>query len=229
MKLNANILMACFACLLLSACASTTKLDRELVHQEKIKTINLNQMPENISIQEADNTTTSAVAGGLVGVIIGNAIDSNINSKRRKALEPFIEMLAGLDVNKVLMNALDHNLTGGKAFSEEIAIETFSSTQTEQSYLVPVVSPSVVMLADYSGVLVGLAVSTPQEQTDKRPKRYNSFYSSKNTMDDELQAKREENKAFWNNNSLLLREKIVDGLYDVAKQFANDYNSDQAE
>lgn len=79
-------------------------------------------MEQNINIQQADSTTTGAVAGGLIGVLISSAVDSSSNEKRQTALEPFIEMLVGLDVNKILKNALEHTLSGGSAFVEDVDV-----------------------------------------------------------------------------------------------------------
>ena len=227
MNLNIKVLAAALLCLVLSACATTPELNRELVHQEKINTINLDQMDQNISIEKADNTATSAAAGGLLGVLVGGAIDGNINSKRRTALEPFIEMLDGLNVNMVLKNALEHNMSDGKAFSEEVVIDSEYDKDIKKPFLTPILSPSVIMLADYSGVGVSLLASTSQKSTTNKQNRYKRTYASEQAMDAEFLAKREANKQYWKDNPLILKEKIVDGLYDVAKQFTDDYNADQ--
>jgi len=227
MNLNIKVLVAVFFCLTLSACATTPELNRELVHQEKISTINLDQMDQNISIEKANNAATSAVAGGLLGVLVGGAIDRNTNSRRRTALDPFIEMLDGLNVNMVLKNALEHNMSDGKAFSEEVVIDTEYDRDIKKPFLTPILSPNVVMLADYSGVGVSLLASTSQESTNNKQNRYARTYASEQDMDPEFLAKREANKQYWKDNPLILREKIVDGLYDVAKQFTDDYNADQ--
>lgn len=213
----------------LSACASTPELNRELVHQQKIKTVNLNQLEQNISIDAANNRTTSALAGGLVGALVGGAIDANTNAKRRKALEPYHAVLDVMDVNKILKNALEHNLIEGNAFSDEVVIDTNFDKSVKANNLTPILTPSVVMLSNYSGIVVALSSSLSQDSTDKKQRRYRSTYTSEQPLDSALVTQKEDNKQYWLDNPIVLREKIFDGLYDVAKQFADDLNADQAQ
>lgn len=229
LKNNTKILTALLIAIFASACTTASKLDRTLVHKEKIRTVNLQKLDQNINIQVSDNTTTSAVAGGLVGILVGGAIDANINSKREKAIEPLREKITDIDVNKVLVNALTHYLSEGKAFSNDVVINTEYDENTKKSFLVPILTPNVVVLANYSGVRVSLAVSTAQTQnsTKKKQKRYTSVYISQQDLDAELASDKETSKKFWAENPVLLKEKIVDGLYDVSKQFADDYNAEQ--
>ena len=227
MKNYSKILTILLITIFSSACTTASKLNRPLVHQEKIKTVNLEKLDHNISIAVSDNTTTAAVAGGLVGVLIGGAIDSNINSKRNKAIEPLREKVTDIDVNKVLINALTHYLTESKAFASEVVIDSEFDREIKKPYLIPILTPSVVVLANYSGVHVSLAVSTSQKSAKNKENRYKSVYVSEQDLDAELATEKEANKEYWMENPILLKEKIVDGLYDVSKQFADDYNSEE--
>lgn len=224
MNTHLTLLTTLLVCLVLSGCASTSTLNRELVHKEKIKTVKVNRMEQNINIQQADSTTTGAVAGGLIGVLISSAVDSSSNEKRQTALEPFIEMLVGLDVNKILKNALEHTLSGGSAFVEDVDVNVNYGEGIASPFLTPIVTPKVIMLANYSGVRADLHVSTSQGNNGKKQNKFVSVYSSKQLMDTTSLAKREQNKQFWKDNPVLLREKIVNALYDATKQFADDFN-----
>ncbi len=229
MNLNIKVLAVLFGCLALSACTTVPELNRELVQQQKITSINLNQMDQNMNIDAADGATASAATGGLIGALVGGAIDSNINAKRKKALEPMLEMIDSLNVNMVLNNALEDNLERGGAFSENVVINTNFDGSVKTSFLVPTLTPNVIMKANYSGVMVVLDASMPQQSAENKQSQYNSTYTSEQVLDSDLLSKREDNKQFWKDNQLLLREKIVDGLYDVAEQFVDDYNADQAQ
>jgi len=229
MNSNIKLLFAAATSLFLSACASTPELNRDLVHQEKIKTINLDKMEQNINIQVADSKTTGAILGGLPGLLVSGAVDGNVNSKRKKALEPFHEVLNDINVNMVLKNALEHSMLDSKAFSEDVVINTEYDKELKTPYLIPILTPNVIMLGDYSGVAVFIIASTAQESTKKKQNKYKSVYQSEQLMDESLLAKREENKQYWKDNPLVLKEKIVDGIYDAAKQFADDFNADEAD
>ena len=229
MNTKLKLIAVAFFSLILSACASTPELNRELVQKEKISNVIVNQMDQNMNIDVADSSASSGAAGGLLGALVGGAIDSNINGKRRKSLAPMIENIESLNVNMVLKNALADSLELGSAFDEEVIITAASDESTQNSFLVPILTPNIIMQGDYSGVMVSLTASTVQDQEKKSGNRYQSVYISDQTLDSELLAKREENKQFWLDNHLLLREKIVDGLYNVAKQFADDYNSGLSE
>jgi len=228
MNSNIKLLFAAAAGLFLSACASTPELNRGLVHQEKIKTINLDKMDQNISIQVANNGVTGAAAGGLIGILVAGAIDGSTNTKRKKALEPYHEVLNDINVNMVLKNALEHNMLDSKAFSEDVVINTEYDKEIKKPYLTPILTPNVIMLANYSGVLVSIVASTAQESAKKKQNKYSSVYQSEQLMDEAFLAKKEENKQYWKDNPLILKEKIVDGIYDAAKQFTDDFNSEQA-
>lgn len=228
MKPSIKVLAVLIGCLVLSACATAPELNRELVQQQKITSINLNQMDQNMNIDTSDNSATSAATGGLIGALVGGAIDSNANAKRKKALEPMLDMIDSLNVNMVFNNALEDSLERGGAFGESVAINTNFDGAVKESFLVPTLTPNVIMKADYSGVMVVLDASISQESAEKKQSQYNSTYTSEQILDSDLLSKREDNKQFWKDNQLLLREKIVDGLYDVSEQFVDDYNADQA-
>ena len=82
------------------------------------------------------------------------------------------------------------------------------------------------MLASYSGVSVQLFSVVNQKSIDDAEKtnQYRRVYTSVQKVDLDTTINRFKNKDFWEDNPLILREKIVNGLYDVAKQFSDDYN-----
>ena len=222
MKIKAKLILILIVCATATACSSTKNLDRTLVQQKKIKTVNLNQLDENIAIEKADSgLVTGAVIGGVVGGVIGNAIDSGTNKKRKKGFALIQENINNINANAVLKNALQHNLVGS-AFSENLIIDSEYDKSIKKPYLIPILKPSIVMSSNYSSFEVKLKAST----TYDGQKKYKSSYTVEKIADTPgLDPTKEQNKQFWADNPLILKEKLVDALYDVTKQFANDFNS----
>jgi len=113
--------------------------------------------------------------------------------------------------NAVLKEALQHNMLDGKAFGDEVVVGSGSSKSASSA---PVLTPVVIMSADYGVVNVVLIKR-------KSGKKDNVIYSSLQKVGSHSIS----NKQYWVENPLVLKEKIVNGLYDVAGQFANDANS----
>lgn len=229
--MNTNLkkfLILCI-CIASSACSTTkVQLNRDLVHQEKVNTINVNPMVENISIELSNSgTTTGVVAGGLVGALIGGAVDSSINSSRKKSFGEIQESTNVMGSNAILKNALTH-YSEGNAFGENVIINLGFDNSIKKPYLLPILTPSITMSSNYGVIDILLKTSTTQKSSNNSEKQnqYKGSYSSQQVIEsDTLDASKEDNKQYWIDNPIILREKIVDGLYDVAKQFADDFNA----
>jgi len=111
--------------------------------------------------------------------------------------------------NAVLKAALEHNVLDGRAFADNVIV----ASNLNKSAATPVLTPVVIMSSDYAVVNVLLI-------NRKADKQNNVIYSSLQRVG----SHRTTNKQYWIDNPLILKEKIVNGLYDVAKQFANDVN-----
>ena len=84
------------------------------------------------------------------------------------------------------------------------------------------------MSANYGVIDILLTTSTTQQSLKNAEKQnqYKGIYSSQQLIEsDSLSVSKKDNKQYWLDNPVALREKIVNGLYDVAKQFADDFNS----
>jgi len=226
MNINLKLILTLTLCAAISACASNSPLNRDLIHQEKIQTVNVTQLDENISIQESKSgLVIGAVAGGLIGGAIGSAVDSNINSGRKKNFESMQEGINNFNVNVILKNALQHKLLDGKAFSDSVIIDTNYDQSVKKPYLIPVLTPSVVMSSSYDVIDITLKVTTAQKSPKNAVNQHKSTYSSQQSIDSISSGSgKEENKQYWIDNLIILKEKIVNGLYDVAEQFADDFN-----
>lgn len=226
MNTKLKLILILTVCGAISACASNSPLNRDLIHQEKIQTVNVKQLDENISIQESSSgLVIGAVAGGLIGGAIGSAVDSNINSGRKKNFASTQESINNFNVNVILKNALEHKLLDGKAFSDSVVIDTGFDQSVKKPYLIPVLTPSIVMSSSYDVVDITLKVTTAQKSPRNTENQHKSTYSSQQLIDNaSLESGKEENKQYWIDNPIILKEKIVNGLYDVAEQFADDFN-----
>lgn len=228
MNNNLKLMFILIFCLVVTGCATNNPLNRELVHQETIKTVNLNLLTENVSIElSSSGSAGGAAAGGLLGALVGAAVDSGINSSRNAAFDVIQEKSDDMSANAVLQNALEHSLEG-KAFSEGLVIDSKYDRSIKKPYLTPIVRPSVIMSANYGVINVLLVTSTTQKSIKNAEtyNQYNGVYSSQQVVgSDSLSVNKKENKQFWIDNPLVLKEKIINGLYDVAQQFADDFNS----
>jgi len=221
MKINAKLILILTFCAMATACTSTKTLDRTLVQQQKVKTVNLNLLDENISIDKTrTGVIVGGVAGGLIGGAIGAAVDSGTNARRKEGLSLIQQNINNINANAVLKNALQHNLVGN-AFNDDLVILTAFDESDKKPYLTPVLKPSIVMSPNYSAFEVELKASTAYDSQ----KRYKATYSSQKLANTSTGATKEQNKQFWADNPLILKEKLVDALYDVSKQFADDFNS----
>ena len=226
MNTKLKLILILTVCGAISACASNSPLNRDLIHQEKIQTVNVTQLDENISIKASSSgLVIGAVAGGLIGGAIGSAVDSNINSGRKKNFASTQESINNFNVNVILKNALEHKLLDGKAFSDSVVIDTGFDQSVKKPYLIPVLTPSIVMSSSYDVVDITLKVTTAQKSPRNTENQHKSTYSSQQLIDNaSLESGKEENKQYWIDNPIILKEKIVNGLYDVAEQFADDFN-----
>ncbi len=185
-----------------TACTTTSTLNRGLVHEEKIKVVKLKQLVQNISVEVSD---------------------SSVNG----ALTPLQEKINDIDFNKVMKNALVHNLSDGRAFSENVLIDSDFDQSIKKPFLIPVLTPSIVIAADFNRLTVSLDAVIAQRTESQKENSYISVYTSLQTLDSDAVSKRKDNMQYWMDYPVVLKEKIVDGLYSVAKQFAADFNAMQ--
>ncbi len=220
-----------------SACTTTVSLNRDVVHQEKIQAVNLNKLNENVSIELSGSTNGNSIgtaagsvggaAGGFLGSLLGSAIDAGIDSSRKKAFNSIKESTHVMSANMVLQNALAHNLEGN-AFSDDVVINSEFDTSIKKPYLIPVLTPSVVMAPNYSQINIFLSTSITQKSIKniEKQNQYQRVYTSEQVLgSDGSTGSKQSNKQYWIDNPVVLREKIVDGLYDVSKQFSDDFNA----
>lgn len=116
-------------------------------------------------------------------------------------------------VNKILINALDHHLLDqDDEFSGDVVPNATIGKNSESSDLKPLLIPSITMSDDYRVITVELIAKTDQSQR---------VYLSKKIVANGTPS---ENKQYAINNPIPLKEKVINALYDVAEQYANDYN-----
>ena len=226
MNINLRLFSIFSICLMSTAC-STTSLNRTLVHQEKIKIVYVNELNGNISIEKSNSGKIIGTGvGGVVGALVGNAIDSSTNSKRAEGLTILQGKINDFNVNKIIQNALTHHVQDSAAFSDEVEVTSEFDSTVKKPYLIPVLTPSIIMSADYSSIDITLKTSTSQKaiNSDTKQNQYKGKYESSQIISSASTSK-DENKQYWIDNPVELKERVVNGLYDVTKQFADDFNS----
>ena len=228
MNINLKLLPILGVCLISTAC-STTSLNRDLVHQEKVKTVYINKLDSNVSIAKSNRgKIVGTVLGGVVGLPIGSAVDAKTNAKRKEGLNDLQEKINDFNVNVVIQNALEHNLLDSNAFSSEVLITSEFDSTVKKPYLIPVLTPSIVIAANYGSIDIKLNTSTSQKSesnSDKQNQHKGNYSSNQTIASSHLSKDKDINKQYWLDHPIELKEKVVNGLYDVTKQFADDFNS----
>ena len=229
MNRKLKLAITLLVCIAATACSTTkTPLNRALVHQEKISTVNLKSIEQNITIELSSSGTSAGGAGaGVLGALVGAVVDSSVNSGRKNSFSEIQESTDVMSASMVLKNTLEHNLVGD-AFSQELVIDSEYDQSIKKPYLIPILTPSIIMSPNYGVISILLTTQTTQTslKNEEKQNRYNGSYSSQQLAESSsLSVSKEDNKQYWLDNPVALREKIVNGLYDVAKQFADDFNS----
>ena len=83
------------------------------------------------------------------------------------------------------------------------------------------------MASDFGVVDVFLTASINQKalKNSQKQNQYEGSCSSRQVISStNFVTSKEANKKYWIDNPVVLREKIVNGLYEVAKQFSEDFN-----
>ena len=151
---KALILLVCIAS---SACTTTqVPLNRTLVHQEKIDSVNVNQMAQNISTDLASSSNDFETI----------QLSTNVMSS-----------------NVILKNALTHYLEG-EAFNDDLVINSNLDTGNKKPYLIPILTPRVVRSSDFGVVDVFLTASITQKTliNSQKQNQYQGSYSSRQVI-----------------------------------------------
>ena len=215
--MNKNFLLISVV-LLLSACASAPiELNRETFEVKKIDSVVLLNDVGVISHQASDAGVSSGAAGaGLLGALVGAAIDSGVNSKRAKGMEPVLYALGGYDPNVYLRSSLK-NEAAGIAFQAPIAVLSGGEDNEET---LPSLGSSYTVQPDFSGVVVTLSVLHDQFGEESKP--YTNLYSSYQVTG--AGADSAENRQVWIDSPQILVDTIEDGITEVVQKFVADYN-----
>ena len=142
-----------------------------------------------------------------------NIIISSSDSKKIHDFKVVQTKTNNFGVNKILNNALDHHLLDqDDEFIGDVVPNATIDKSSKSSSLKPLLIPSITMSDDYSVISVELTAKTGQSE---------QVYSSKKIVANGTPS---ENKQYAINNPLELKELIINALYDVAEQYASDFN-----
>ena len=212
----------------LSACAAKkNQLDRSIFQSNKIEVIRIDQLGSNLSAEKSNRAKKIGLIGGVPGVLIGSVVDSKTNATRTKTLAPLTKALGDYDINQQILDSLSKQLTG-RAFAARVNLDTsFEAKEKIKAFLVPRLTPSVVMSADYSSVTVLLEVITYQNRRGRKPHR--GTYSAAHVLDDHgEEVTKEDNFQFWLDNPEILIENISEKIDQAVAEFIQDYNLENA-
>ena len=205
--------------LVLSACVSPpAELHRSTFDSRKIELIRLMDRDAKIQYQRSDSSTAAAAGAGLLGALVGSAIDSGVNTKRSKSLAPLLAAMADYNPNLYLKSALENEATGA-AFQHPVKVTTGSTTEGK---LIPRVIPSYTIAPGFDNVYVSLSVSV--EQLIDNEKDYQSLYTS-NAFNDR-EGTDEEKRQNWIDSPHKLIAKLQRAISEAVQRFVADFNGD---
>jgi len=210
-----------FAAVILSACAGTpVELNRAAFNNKKIEAIYLPIGKTHIVVEQSDAGEIGGAGAGLLGAVIGSAIDAGTNSKRNSRLAPVLNALKNYDPATFLTETLQTEAQG-LAFNTPLTIEAYN-TKTKPVALTPMLTPAYIMSPDYSYVVISLSASMKQvgENTSTFYNNYSSIQTNKKEGDENTK------RQFWIDNPNELIHQIQAGIYEVVQRFATDFNGD---
>ena len=211
--------------LLLSACAGKgIELNRSVFESNKIALVRVDQLQSTVRAEKSTTREKIGIFGGVTGVVVGTVIDKSTDAARARSLTPLAKALSDYNINQHVSDALANHLRGG-AFAERVTFDTIINPKDKtKPYLVPRVTPSVVMAADYSSIIVTFEVVTYQNREGKKPHR--GVYSAEHVLDSHGEkVTKSDNFQFWLDNADILKEHISLKIDEAAAEFAKDFNS----
>lgn len=207
-----------FAAVILSACAGTpVELNRATFDNKKIETIYIPKEKTRLTVVQSD-ASAAAAGAGLIGAIIVGSIDANTNSKRNTKLAPVLDAIRDYDPATFLTETLQTEVQGS-AFSAPLNVQPYSKSE-ESPALKPLLTPTYLVLPDYSQVIISLSVS--MKQLGENGGYFSNNYSSsqQNKKEGDENTKRQH----WIDNPNELIHQIQAGIYEVVQRFAVDFN-----
>ncbi len=206
--------------LVITACAGTpVELNRSTFDSRKIESIQVIEHGAKIQYQRSDSGAGAGAAGaGLLGALVGSAIDSGVNTKRSKSIAPVLESMGGYNPNLYLKSALMNEATG-IAFQPALNVTMGGAVDGK---LAPRVTPSYTITPDFENVYVSLSVSV--EQIADEEKDYQRIYTG-NEFNDRAGSK-EEKRQDWIDNPEKLIAKFQSAISDAVQRFVADFNGE---
>lgn len=223
MKNSIRIIFISIILLTISACATKpVELNRETLNSFKISTLDYQPSIDTISITPSQSSTSGgAAAFGLLGGLVGAAVDAGVNSKRRSALTPLLANIEDFDANEFVKGILNDEAKG-IAFASEV---TFGNNIKKKALGIPKLMPLAAMEPNMGVLNITMTNTMYQAQPKGRP--YVKVYSSSQLIEsDQLEVSKEANQSYWINNPDQLLAKLKAGFTDVTRQFIADMNGD---
>ncbi len=215
--------------LLLSACAGKkVELDRGVFEQQQISKARLSTAPVTLSPELSTTArTTGVIAGGIVGVLIGGAIDANTNSARAKKLEPLNASLADYSLADTIQEALEAAIKG-PAFAEQVTIDRQFDEEDKKPYLVPTFEAAATMAADFKEIRVLLTATLYQNKDGKRP--FTGLYSATQLIEGAAEeSSKDDRYQFWSDNPEVIVSKLKLAIDEVVAAMVSDFNAPSSE
>lgn len=230
MNIHLRLFLLTTSCLVLIGCASAPiELNRLALQDNKISKIEYLPLEQSLDIEESGaGMDGAAVAGaGLLGALVGAAIDAGVNSSRRSKFEPILESLGEFDANPVLENRLSE--IQGSVFTDNLRVEAADNLKGDEVGTIKL-RPTVIMNPTYSGITVSLTTSVAQPLEED--KTYSSIYVAMSGIDANVYAVGDESaeekpedaaKKYWIDQPEKLISKITSLIDEAVGYLVDDF------
>lgn len=222
MKYYHKLLICILAIIILAGCVGTpVALDRTQFSKNKINQIEIKVEQEKLGIEKSYAATTGAGVGfGLLGALVGAAVDSGINASRTKSIEDIITAMGNYNFETVFVDKMklaEPNFS----FSDnsKIIIDTNKKPVTG----IPLINTSYILSDDRNRIAIIGALNFNQQT--EGAKNYGKLYISEH--DFRLHGMTEKNKddktAFLSTNSELIINILESGMDEIIALFSDDF------
>lgn len=219
-----KLLSLVLAIFFLSGCAGTpVVLDRSQIQENKIKQIEISVVQEKLEIEKSAAGTAGGAAGfGILGALVGAAVDSGINASRTKSIADVVSALGDYNFEETFINKMK-SAEPNFIFSNNA--EVINEQNKKPQPFVPFLEASYILSNDRNKITIMSFLNFDQQKEGS--KNYSRLYISEHDI--RLYGMTGENKddktAFLADNPNVITDILELGMDEVIELFSDDFGN----
>jgi len=219
MKKLLNLLCLLAISSFVASCA-TVGLNHEDLKNNKIETIKFNS--DSLNYQVSDSTTTGAAAFGILGAVVAAGVDSGINAKRKKAIQPILSKLTDFKPEDLFKERLQ--IMSGQSFAKDISVLNVSQIPTDDQIQAKFlyIYNSYTLTPDHKSLVANASITY---KSNNESKTYKSNFSSTEALNiPASMSKKEQVTNFLVSNINIIKESTSSLSTTLVKQIEQHFN-----